>query len=384
MSDEHPDDERPPSSSDDSVTELDEQLIENLADPVCAFDDTGTFRYTNATFERQTGYDGSDIRGEPLTLAIDKADAQTLLDAATDLRDRTSTTVEISLQLDDDDETKPVECNLSVLDDQETVLVVMRDISEVREREQRLSKFARVVSHDLRNPLDVALGRAEMLPEIADVDPETEQHLHEIYNSLTRMEHLIEDVLTLSRQENDVIDAEPVNLAAVATEAWRTVETSNATLTVQTDAVVSAHRARLRRIFENLFRNSVEHGSTSNRTESDDAVEPGIPNSETDEEWDGNRDVTVEVGLVEEDGENAGFYVADDGPGIDQQDRDRLFEGGYTTSDSGTGLGLTIVREIVHAHEWSVGLGSQADGDHLGGARFEITDVSFLPDTEVE
>lgn len=367
MSDEHSDEGIPAGDDDETTVGLEKQLLENAADPVCAFDETGHILYGNEALEAETGYEADKIRGEPLTLVMSNDDAQGLLETTEELRGDDTTTVELELELGGE-ATRPVECSLRLVDaDRGVAVAVMRDFTAVHEREQRVSKFARVVSHDLRNPLDVAMGRAEMLPEIADVDEETEQHLHEIYNSLTRMEHLIEDVLTLSRQESDNLETDAVNVAAVATEAWRTVETSNATLTVQTDAVVSAHRARLRRVFENLFRNAIEHGT---------------PDPEVDEEWDDEESVAVEVGLVTDDGANHGFYVADDGPGIDKQNRDQLFEGGYTTSDSGTGLGLTIVREIVHAHEWSVSLGSSSDSDNLDGARFEITDVSFLPDED--
>lgn len=366
MSDEHTDDGVPAGNGDEAIVELEESLLENAADPICAFDDSGHFRYGNRAFEQQTGYDDEEIDGKPLTLVMSSEDAQSLLDAIEELRDDLTTTVEIALGLAGE-ATKPVECNLSLVDDDRAVTVaVMRDFTEVHEREQRLSKFARVVSHDLRNPLDVALGRAEMLPEIADVDEETEQHLHEIHHSLTRMEHLIEDVLTLSRQETGEIKTESVHLAAVAREAWRTVETRNATLTVTTDAVVSAHRARLQRVFENLFRNAIEHGEQADTTGQSPSV-------------------TVEVGLVEDDaGNDIGFYVADDGPGIGSGDHDRLFEGGFTTSNNGTGLGLTIVREIVRGHDWSVSVGDPEESPHLGGARFEITDVPISPASESE
>ena len=70
-----------------------------------------------------------------------------------------------------------------------------------------------------------------------------------------------------------------------------------------------------------------------------------------------------------------GFYVADDGPGIPEDARGKLFDAGYTTSEEGTGFGLSIVQEIATAHGWDV---SVADG--TGGARFEITGVEFVDD----
>ena len=365
MSDEHSDEGIPAGDDDETTVGLEKQLLENAADPVCAFDETGHILYGNEALEAETGYEADKIRGEPLTLVMSNDDAQGLLETTEELRGDDTTTVELELELGGE-ATRPVECSLRLVDaDRGVAVAVMRDFTAVHEREQRVSKFARVVSHDLRNPLDVAMGRAEMLPEIADVDEETEQHLHEIYNSLTRMEHLIEDVLTLSRQETDDIDTERLNLADVAREAWRTVETRDATLTVRTDVVVSAHRARLRRVFENLFRNAVEHGEKEGNGQ--------------------GAGVSVEVGLVEDDtGSGVGFYVADDGPGTDVQDNEKLFEGGFTTAADGTGLGLTIVREIVHGHDWSVSLSEGKPSSHLGGARFEITGVALSADSDTE
>jgi signal transduction histidine kinase len=93
----------------------------------------------------------------------------------------------------------------------------------------------------------------------------------------------------------------------------------------------------------------VERGSTSSRAEPDDPTDRGV---------------TVTVGLLDGD---EGFYVEDDGSGIDESNRDEVFEPGFSTATEGTGLGLGIVRTIAHAHGWSVSL---ADCD--GGARFEV------------
>ena len=80
-------------------------------------------------------------------------------------------------------------------------------------------------------------------------------------------------------------------------------------------------------------------------------------------------DVTVVVGPLV-DGE--GFFVADDGPGIPEADREAIFDVGVTTRDSGTGVGLSIVETVAEAHGWSVAVTESADG----GARFEFTGVT--------
>lgn len=78
--------------------------------------------------------------------------------------------------------------------------------------------------------------------------------------------------------------------------------------------------------------------------------------------------MTITVGDLSND---TGFYVADDGPGIPEDVRDRVFERGYSTSDAGTGFGLAIVKEIADAHDWGIRVTESDDG----GARFNVTGV---------
>jgi len=274
----------------------------------------------------------------------------------------------------------------------------------LRERERRLirqnrqlDEFVSVVSHDLRNPLNVAVARVELAREEYD-----SEHLADAARAHDRMAALIEDLLSLARQSDEGIDAEPLDLAATVEECWRNVDTTGSTLVVDTDRVVRADRSQLTRLFENLLRNSVEHSSTGSRTESGDSVEhsstgsrpaadDSVEHSSTD-----NRppaDDSAEHGSTDHGGGTAddrpagagagvtvtvgdcadGFYVADDGPGIPDAERERVFESGYSTTTDGTGFGLRIIRGIADAHGWEIDV---TEGDE-GGVRFEITGVEF-------
>jgi len=242
----------------------------------------------------------------------------------------------------------------------ETALARSADERELRTRERELSrqneqldKFASVVSHDLRNPLNVATGRLELL------DSEVESpHIEPIRRSHERMETLIEDVLALAKQGRSVGETSSVSVATTATEAWEQVSGDGTTFEVVTDLVVEADESRLQELFENLFRNSVEHGSTSPRSQGrGGAVEHGRPDEPPQ--------LTIRVGALADD---AGFYVADDGAGIPSDEREAVFERGYTTAGEGTGFGLTIVQQIARAHGWQVGVTES----EAGGARFEI------------
>jgi signal transduction histidine kinase len=255
--------------------------------------------------------------------------------------------------------------------DQDLDLVVLHDVTAQREQQralerenEQLDQFASFMSHDLRNPLDVAMGRTTVIAELVE-DPQIREHIDEIDRAHSRMLRIIEDVLTLAREGQSINEKTEVEVGAVAADAWSHVETDDATLVVEDNQFLRADPERLGQVFENLFRNSVEHGSTGNRTESDDSVEDGS----------GAETVTVTVGCLTE---MDGFYVADDGPGIDPDLRDRVLEAGFTGDEDGTGLGLGIVSNIAGAHEWDVDVTESKSG----GARFEFVGVDIV--TEVD
>ncbi|AXG10532.1 sensor histidine kinase [Haloplanus rubicundus] len=272
-----------------------------------------------------------------------------------------------------------------------------------------IDQVSSVISHDLRNPLDVAKAHLQAARETGDA-----KHFDSVSNAHDRMERIIRDALTLTREDAVVDPSQQVSIETAATDAWQSVETDHATLDLPDSLpTTTADPDRIRRLFENLFRNSVEHSSTSSRADPGDSVEHGStsPRSQTPEDSEGrspsgsrpgaddsvehgsttNRrgsagdsvehgpevgdtsargdgtapegDVTITVGTLAD-----GFYVADDGPGIPPEKRADVFEPGYSTQDGGTGLGLAIVERIVAAHDWELRLTAA----ELGGVRFEI------------
>lgn len=231
---------------------------------------------------------------------------------------------------------------------------------ELAEQNQRLERFASVVSHDLRNPLTIARGRIDLARE-GDRD-----QLDAADDALARIESIIEDVLQLAH-DDAAVEPSLLDLAACARDAWATVETGEATLSVEDCGTVRADRSHLQQLFENLFRNSVEHGSTGSRPKADDSVEHGSTANRAaaddvgrDERSEGG--VSVRVGRFD-----GGFFVADDGPGIPPDEREAVFEYGHSNGGS-SGLGLAIVEQIAEAHGWEVSVTDSA----AGGARFEI------------
>lgn len=226
------------------------------------------------------------------------------------------------------------------LHSEERILAVVREVTErheyaeeLEQTNERLDEFARIVSHDLRNPLTVAEGYVELLQERYDDDD-----LDAVVRSHGRMRNLIDDLLTLTRG-GVTTEIGDISLAEIVQTCWQNVRTEEAELIIATEKRIRADQSRLQQLLENLLGNAVEHGGES---------------------------PTITVGQIED-----GFYVADNGPGISEDRRQKIFELGYTTGSSGTGYGLNIVNDIVEEHDWKI----TVTESESGGARFEITGV---------
>ncbi|GAA0194416.1 PAS domain S-box protein [Halobaculum roseum] len=319
-----------------------EALFENSPDMIVIHDAEGVVRDVNRRFCEEVGYDEGELVGMRVWDLDPTVDPEHARSFWADLPTNTPRRFEGELKRSDDT-TFPIEIHLIRLDldGEDRFVAIDRDISErtARERElvdrnERLDRFTSVVSHDLRGPLAVARGNLSLVAEETD-----SEHVAAVENALDRMDALTDDLLTLAREGEDAMTVEPIRLGELVGACWGTVSTGDATLAVESDAVVEADRDQLRQLLENLIRNAVEHVG---------------------------EEVTVSVGRTD-----GGFYVADDGPGIPPAERDTVFEAGYSTADGGTGFGLNIVEQIADAHGWRV----RVDESGAGGARFEFAGV---------
>lgn len=325
-------------------------LFENIAEPTVQYvmkDDVPHIEAVNTAFEEVFGYSLAEIAGQSLDDIIlpDGMEEQ-----ATTLNERINQgkqlEVEVTRQTRDGLRTfRLTTAQISVGADPIRGYAIYRDITEQRRRQdelerqnKQLEEFASVVSHDLRQPLGIASGKLSIVKEQQQYNP----HIEDIEDALERMESLIENVLTLARQGKIVSTPTPTSLSVVVQKAWEIAGSERATLVVDGSLEeIDADAQRLQELFENLFRNAIEHCGPS---------------------------VTVSVGMC---GSN-GFYVEDDGPGIAPSEREQVFDRGYSTAEDGTGLGLVIVQTIVEAHGWSIDV---TEGS-TGGTRFEIRDRS--------
>jgi len=330
-----------------------DKLMDQLVDPVLVTDGEHTIvDYTEACAALDSAFDQRDPVGESMDEVV-----PSFFDIIT-FPEEPETTRREQLSIQDGPEKIHYSVLVSPILEQGDIVgyaILFQDVTELEaykreleHRNEQLDQFANAVSHDLRNPLNVAKGYTEVLETAlsrlkTDEKPDPEQlqsQLSQIEHSHRRMSAIIDDLRTMAKQGDAVEDTEPMDLAAAVNSAWSNVALPEASIEVSSTGTIHVDRSRLLSILENLFRNAADHGP---------------------------EDVTLEVGFTDD-----GFYVADDGPGIPDDEVDEIFEYGYTTHDEGTGFGLSIVKMMTDSHGWSV----TVDTGYDEGARFVFSDVA--------
>ena len=230
-------------------------------------------------------------------------------------------------------------------DRQGGVLVVIHDVTEQRKNEEMRREFVANVSHELRTPLTNVRSYAETLRDAeGDLPAETANGFLDIIITETdRMTHIVQDLLTLSRL--DAGNAELVLSRFPFGDAIESVTRANAlaakqhghTLTYtppESLPLIVGDRSRLEQVMMNVIGNAVKYTPDGGHI----AITAGSTEAEV---W---------------------MEVCDDGIGIPEKDRDRIFDRFYrvdkarSRESGGTGLGLSIAREIVQRHHGTIAL----------------------------
>jgi two-component system, OmpR family, sensor kinase len=205
---------------------------------------------------------------------------------------------------------------------------------KARNSEERMRRFITDASHELRTPLTTMRGFAELYRQGAARD--MEMVMSRIESESRRMGLMVEDLLLLARLDAQrPIEHARVDLLALATDAVHDAQAVAPKRNITMEVLdgpgtpeVLGDEARLRQVLGNLLTNALQHTPQS-------------------------ADITVRVGT---DTDDAILEVVDEGPGMSQQDAQRVFERFYRTDSSrarisgGSGLGLSIVDSLVHAH----------------------------------
>ncbi|RMH58169.1 MAG: sensor histidine kinase [Candidatus Hydrogenedentota bacterium] len=231
-------------------------------------------------------------------------------------------------------------------------VMVIEDVTERRRNEEMRRKFVANASHELRTPVTAIRGALETLQEFVGEDGKP--FLEMAHRHGSRLEEIVEDVLTLSRLDADATAGEREGfdlreLSEVGKEFEAASSSEGPRLEIETSGApvpVTAARRLLERALRNLLENAVRHAAGG--------------------EW-------IRVRIRERDGE-AEIEVEDDGPGIPEEERERIFERFYriersrTREEGGSGLGLSIVKDIVLRHRGTISVHRGS----TGGALFRI------------
>ncbi len=221
----------------------------------------------------------------------------------------------------------------------------------LRQADVLRQSFIRSVSHELRTPLTAVVGYAETLRHHGLDLPADRSRIviDRLLRNANRLRVLLDDLLDVDRMSRGtlVVDAQRQDVTVVLLHALESFQGLPGQLEVRAESVVAPVDApKFERVVDSLVSNSLKHGGS---------------------------EVTVSVRLFEEDGW-VHLVVEDDGPGLDDDLKDRVFapfEQGLPSADDaspGSGLGLTLVHELVCLHGGDVTVG---DSD-TGGARFTV------------
>lgn len=334
------------------------QLADHLEEVVWMMDPVfDEVLYVNRAFEETWGVSRNDIGGSLAShlgrIHPDDREAvrEAMVRQVEQLEEGETEPVEYSFRIGGPDEgVQWIEStSFPILDrvgDVDAVGGVSRDVTERVEREhqlearvEQLDQASSFISHDLRNILNVAEGYLDLYRDTDDP-----ADLESVGDAFERMKEVIADMLQLVELDPSPTELVRRPISGPVRAAWETVDTREAKLEIVEDGEFEMSESHIRSMFENLVRNAVGHGGA---------------------------DVTVRVGTLPD-----GFYVEDTGRGIPRDDRERVFEHGFSTGYGGTGTGLTIVKRIAEQHGWTVRVTESEEG----GARFEFgTDTG--PDT---
>jgi len=335
------------------ATARQDALFDSMIEGVLVLDETDRVRFANPTFVEMFGTVGV-LRGKPLMEAVRSHQiAEIVTRVGIDKRVQgeelqISGAMERWLQIN--------AASLVSVDHRKlgTVLVV-HDVTRIKQLERTRQEFVANVSHELRTPLSHIKGYTETLLGGAKDDPEVAaRFLGTIERNVERLQLLIEDLLTISEIESGrvMLDVRAVGLCdaidKVVEDFRGRASAKGVTLVNGSQAVsVRADPRRLEQVLTNLLDNAVKYGGAQGRVEID-TVE---------------RDDMVEVS------------VQDSGPGLPAESLERVFERFYradkarSRDQGGTGLGLSIVKHIVQSHGGRVWAESQPGS----GAKFFFT-----------
>ena len=343
-----------------------ENLFNYANAPIIVWDPAFRITRFNHAFERLTGYTAGEVVGRELRLLFPEASRdESLSKIARALSGEYWESVEIPI-LRQDGETRLALWNSANIyaEDGTTLLATIAQGVDITERKQaeealrqrtielqarneELDAFAHTVAHDLRSPLTLIIGFAELLEYhcAATLDEEWQNCLHSIVQNGRKMSSIIDGLLLLAGVRKMEVELGPLDMASIVAEAQQRlahmVEEHQAEIVLPAAwPVALGYGPWVEEMWVNYLSNAIKYGGRPPR---------------------------VELGATVQSDGMVCFWVRDNGPGITPEEQARLFTP-FThfdqVSTKGHGLGLSIVLRIVEklggqvAVETEIGRGS--------------------------
>lgn len=209
-------------------------------------------------------------------------------------------------------------------------IVLLKDITEIVQKNNELEQFTSILKHDLTNHLMIIQEYAK-LTETEDTDK-----IEKVINSAGRAQEIIDDMDTVFRNKESDPDLTKIDFKFVCENVWQNIETENESLIVKNTREFDGDMGMTKVLLENIFKNSVEHGG---------------------------EDVTIEAKITENM-----MCISDDGVGIPDEKVDKIFQHGFSSKSNGTGLGMSIISVMCNSQGWDV----QIDRDYDNGTKVDI------------
>ncbi len=230
-------------------------------------------------------------------------------------------------------------------------IIVMQDITYVKQLEQDRAEFMRALSHDLKSPLTSIRGFAQLLKRVMEVNERADQYIDKIVSSSDRMLDMVNQLLQIARSEEIEVEREPCNLDVIVKKAIGDVEGAALHKSIHLDYAVEGEpylvlgdEMRLYHMALNLVDNAIKYSPEK---------------------------TTVSISLTYHRREVV-LRVSDEGQGIAEEDLERVFDkyyrGAKAKAQPGAGVGLSVVAGIADAH----GGRATVRNRQTGGAAFSI------------
>lgn len=233
-------------------------------------------------------------------------------------------------------------------------VVIIRDLREIKHLEEKvrrseklaaIGKLSAMVAHEIRNPLSSIRGFARFLSHVLKDNPKDREYAEIMVQEVDRINRVVSDLLTFSR---------PVELRHVSADIKALID--HTSLLIESDATSASVRIMI----------NVEEDMEPVFLDPDQMTQAllNLALNSLQELSDGN---TIEIGANRDNGDQSTvIWIEDDGPGIPDELKGRVFDLFFTTRAQGTGLGLAIVQKIIEDHGGTIAVESPARGKSRG------------------